>query len=193
ATDRRPVRARPPHVSGGDRCDGPGIGVRAPGIGKTHPKSATDRRPVRARPPHVPGGDRCDGRTNSTAQVPPIAAPFAPDLQTPPEAIGAIDSRTRSLARSTERREASQTSRQVAALERVVRYIFGMPDSLPHRKRVRRREVPDGVRYVTFSCEQRLSLLVSASIRDFVREALFAARARFKFELFAYVIMPEHV
>jgi putative transposase len=63
----------------------------------------------------------------------------------------------------------------------------------PHRKRLRRVEIPDGVRYVTFSCEHRLALMGSAAIRDFVREALFDTRAQFGFELFAYVIMPEHV
>ena len=64
---------------------------------------------------------------------------------------------------------------------------------LPIRKRMRRREVPGVVRYVTFSCQRRLPLLGKPAIRDLFVERLLAARHEHGFELFAWVIMPEHV
>lgn len=64
---------------------------------------------------------------------------------------------------------------------------------LPIRKRMRRREVPGGVRFITFSCQRRLPLLGRAEIRDAFATALALARQRHGFELFAWVVMPEHV
>lgn len=63
----------------------------------------------------------------------------------------------------------------------------------PLRKRLKRREVIGGVRYITFSCHRRSPLLGNPSIRDVFVRALYAARARFRFELYAWVVMPEHV
>lgn len=62
-----------------------------------------------------------------------------------------------------------------------------------HRKLMRRWEPAWTARFVTFSCEQRLQLLGNPLVRDVVVDSLFIARARFGFELFAWVIMPEHV
>jgi putative transposase len=62
-----------------------------------------------------------------------------------------------------------------------------------HRKQMKRREVPYGARFITFSCEKRLPLLGRAQIRDVLVQHLGAARDRFGFELFAWVVMPEHV
>ena len=58
---------------------------------------------------------------------------------------------------------------------------------------MKRREVPGGVRFVTFSCEQRLPLFLNPAIRAVFEAALHAAHIRFRFELFAWVVMPEHV
>jgi putative transposase len=58
---------------------------------------------------------------------------------------------------------------------------------------MRRREVPGGVRFITFSCHRRLPLLGHAAIRDVFAEALAPARERHAFELFAWVVMLEHV
>jgi putative transposase len=62
----------------------------------------------------------------------------------------------------------------------------------PIRKRMRRREVPGGTRFVTFSCQRRLPLLGHPSIRDLFACQLAAARREHGFELFAWVVMPEH-
>jgi putative transposase len=59
------------------------------------------------------------------------------------------------------------------------------------RKRMRRRE--GGVRFITFSCQGRLPLLSNPRIADLFLDRLAAARARLSIELFAYVVMPEHV
>lgn len=63
----------------------------------------------------------------------------------------------------------------------------------PIRKRLRRREIPGGVRFITFSCHRRLPLLGHAAIRDLFARELAAARPAHGFELFAWVVMPEHV
>ncbi len=61
------------------------------------------------------------------------------------------------------------------------------------RKRMKRREGGGDARFITFSCEQRLPLLGNPAIRDLFVRSLAACRARFGFELFAWVVMPEHV
>ena len=58
---------------------------------------------------------------------------------------------------------------------------------------MRRFEVPGGARFITFSCHRRLPLLARHAIRDLFARSLAAARDRFRFELFAWVAMPEHV
>ncbi|MBX3375844.1 MAG: transposase [Phycisphaeraceae bacterium] len=65
--------------------------------------------------------------------------------------------------------------------------------ALPIRKRMRRREIPGGLRFVTFSCQRRLPLLGRAAIRDVLTAALILTRTQHRFELFAWVVMPEHV
>lgn len=61
------------------------------------------------------------------------------------------------------------------------------------RKNMKRREIPRGIRFVTFSCERRLPLLGHPSIRDVFATALAAGRRKFGFALFTRVVMPEHV
>ena len=63
----------------------------------------------------------------------------------------------------------------------------------PIRKRMRRREGTGAVRFITFSCERRLPILGASDARDIFAGSLRAARERFGFELFAWVLMPEHV
>ncbi len=58
---------------------------------------------------------------------------------------------------------------------------------------MKRVEVPGGLRFVTFSCERRLPLLGNPAIRDLFADRLAAMRKRFGCELFAWVVMPEHV
>jgi len=58
---------------------------------------------------------------------------------------------------------------------------------------MRRLEIPGDIRFVTFSCNHRLPLLRNPEIATICQEAVIAARERFGFQLFAWVIMPEHV
>ena len=57
---------------------------------------------------------------------------------------------------------------------------------------MKRREIPGGIRYITFSCQRRLPLLKNSSIAQVMQDAIAASRRKFGFELFAWVIMPEH-
>ena len=61
------------------------------------------------------------------------------------------------------------------------------------RKKLRRFEAVGDVRFLTFSCFQRLPLFNNDAIKDAFVEALDAARSRARFRLIAWVIMPEHV
>ena len=61
-----------------------------------------------------------------------------------------------------------------------------------HRKRLRRHE-DSSARFITFSTYRRLQLFSSNPIRDRFVTALADARDRYGFELFAWVLMPEHV
>jgi putative transposase len=57
---------------------------------------------------------------------------------------------------------------------------------------MKRREIDGGVRFITFSCYQRLPLLSNPRIADLFADRLAWARREHRFELFAWVIMPEH-
>jgi putative transposase len=61
------------------------------------------------------------------------------------------------------------------------------------RKKLKRWENVDGCRYLTFSTFGRLPLLGHPAIRDLVAKHLAAARLRCGFQLYAWVIMPEHL
>lgn len=63
----------------------------------------------------------------------------------------------------------------------------------PIRKRLRRREIMAQVRFLTFSCHRRLQLFASAPIREVFVDSLEAARAAHRFQLYGWVLMPEHV
>ena len=68
-----------------------------------------------------------------------------------------------------------------------------MPSDEPIRKRMKRRERAGDIRFVTFSCYRRLPLLRHAAISRLFVETLASVHARMRFELYAYVVMPEHV
>jgi len=63
--------------------------------------------------------------------------------------------------------------------------------------RVRKQRVsinePGHAHELTFSCHQRLGLLSKDRTRQWLIESLDRARKKLNFELWAYVIMPEHV
>src|SRR5690349_9019179 len=65
-------------------------------------------------------------------------------------------------------------------------------ESLP-RKRVRHFDLPGDAHFLTFSCFHRLPLLSKDRTRIWLVEAITGARSKHGFELWAWVIMPEHV
>ena len=56
-----------------------------------------------------------------------------------------------------------------------------------------RWEIPLGVRFVTFSCQHRRALLSDPKTCELFLGALARARADLGLEVFAWVLMPEHV
>ncbi len=63
----------------------------------------------------------------------------------------------------------------------------------PIRKRMRRINHAGDVRFLTFSCFQRLQLLANPAVRSVVVDAMLLARRRHGFLLYAWVVMPEHI
>lgn len=63
----------------------------------------------------------------------------------------------------------------------------------PHRKRKVTYNDPGQAHFVTYSCRQRLPLLSKDRSRQWVVEAIEKSRAKLDSNLWAYVIMPEHV
>lgn len=61
------------------------------------------------------------------------------------------------------------------------------------RKKVRHYDEPGHAHFLTFSCYQRMPLLSKDRSRRWLIDALQAARQKHKFDLWAWVIMPEHV
>ncbi|MCY2926061.1 MAG: transposase [Planctomycetota bacterium] len=66
-----------------------------------------------------------------------------------------------------------------------------LPD--PFRKRCKRWDIPFHAHCLTFSCFRRQPFLRSERTCRWFLEALAGARAKHPFDLWAYVIMPEHV
>jgi putative transposase len=60
-------------------------------------------------------------------------------------------------------------------------------------KRRRRYNEPGQPRELTFSCYRRIPFFSRDRACEWFREALEAARKKFGFELWAYVLMPDHV
>lgn len=62
-----------------------------------------------------------------------------------------------------------------------------------YRKKVKRFNEPGHAHFLTFSCFQRLPLLSKDRTRTWFVQSLQAARNRYEFDIWAWVIMPEHV
>jgi putative transposase len=60
-------------------------------------------------------------------------------------------------------------------------------------KRRRRNNDADEPRELTFSCYRGFAFFERERTREWFREALEAARAKFGFQIWAYVVMPEHI
>ncbi|MEM0915335.1 MAG: transposase [Planctomycetota bacterium] len=61
------------------------------------------------------------------------------------------------------------------------------------RRRLKRIESPCHARFLTFSCYQRLPLFQNTAIRDAFVERLATNHQHLSFDLFAWVVMPDHV
>jgi putative transposase len=62
-----------------------------------------------------------------------------------------------------------------------------------HRKKVRHFDEPGHAHFLTFSCYHRMPLLSKDRSRGWLIEALQSARQKHCFDLWGWVIMPEHV
>ena len=63
----------------------------------------------------------------------------------------------------------------------------------PHRKRCKRWDIPWDAHWLTFSCFQRRPFFRGRESPGWFLESLDAARGRWAFDLWGYVVMPEHV
>jgi len=63
----------------------------------------------------------------------------------------------------------------------------------PHRKKRKAYNEPGHSRFLTYSCINRWPLLARDRTRHWVMEAIEESRRRYDFDLYAFVIMPEHV
>jgi len=63
----------------------------------------------------------------------------------------------------------------------------------PHRKTRRTFNIAGHAHALTFSCYHGLKLLNNNRTRQWLLEAVDLARDRYRFDVWAYVIMPEHV
>lgn len=63
---------------------------------------------------------------------------------------------------------------------------------MPVRKRMQRRDEPNSIRFVTASCFQKFDLFASDPLRKVFTDSLSAAHRKHGFELFAWVLMPNH-
>ncbi|HHT9124681.1 MAG TPA: REP-associated tyrosine transposase [Candidatus Brocadiia bacterium] len=61
------------------------------------------------------------------------------------------------------------------------------------RKTIHHYNIPCHAHFLTFSCYQELLLLSQERTRHWLIEAIIEAKEKYKYALWAYVIMPEHV
>ena len=66
------------------------------------------------------------------------------------------------------------------------------PDLAPPRKRCKRYNTPSHSHFLTFSCFKRQPFLSKDRTRQWLTDAILAARQKHSFRLIAYVFMPEH-
>ena len=62
-----------------------------------------------------------------------------------------------------------------------------------YRKKCKRYNEPGQAHYLTFSCYKNQPLLGNDRTRQWLVDAIAAAQAKHAFDLWAWVIMPEHV
>src|SRR5438477_13196665 len=62
-----------------------------------------------------------------------------------------------------------------------------------HHKQCHRENLPGQAHFLTFSCFQRRPFLAKDRTRNWLIESIAAATVKHHLDLWAYVIMPEHV
>ncbi len=62
-----------------------------------------------------------------------------------------------------------------------------------HRKRCKRYDIDGDAHHLTFSCFQRLPLFSKDRTRNWMLQALQLGREKSQYDLWAYIIMPQHV
>jgi len=67
------------------------------------------------------------------------------------------------------------------------------PIKTPHRKQLRRSDAPGDARFLTFSCFRRQPFLSRQRSCEWFLDAMNRSRETHGFDLWAFVIMPEHV
>lgn len=77
-------------------------------------------------------------------------------------------------------------------------YVEGAMDPVErrvteHHKKVKHYDRERDAHFLTFSCYQRLALLSKDRTRQWFLDALDKGRVKHGFDLWAWVIMPEHV
>ena len=75
----------------------------------------------------------------------------------------------------------------------IVRSPVDNLDMSLHRKTCRRYDIPGEAHFLTFSCFRRLPLLNYDRSRNWFLAALRLGQEQSQFDLWAYVVMPEHV
>lgn len=68
-----------------------------------------------------------------------------------------------------------------------------MVPPVPHRKTIKHYDLPGDARHLTFSCYHHLPLLSKERTCRWLVDAIASARIQHGFDLWAWVIMPEHV
>ena len=61
------------------------------------------------------------------------------------------------------------------------------------RKTIRHYNIPYHAHFLTFSCFQQLSLFSRERTKRWLIEAIINAKEKYRYALWAYVIMPEHI
>jgi putative transposase len=67
------------------------------------------------------------------------------------------------------------------------------PESPVPRRHRTRHEIPGHARFLTFSCFKRFPLLQSEATRNIFEATVMQARLNCRFQLYAWVVMPNHV
>ena len=68
-----------------------------------------------------------------------------------------------------------------------------MASEEPHRKQLRRYNLPGHAHELTFSCYRQQPFLLSEAACRYLADAIVRAKDKHQFDLWAYVLMPEHV